>query len=67
MRSKLYRRDNLYRFNSSMWILLTLRAEGLLQSLKHGLQSLDVHDLSGAACKKLVGIRTDGASTNIAA
>lgn len=43
------------------------RPEGLLQSLKHGLQSLGIHDLSGAACKKLVGIGTDGASTNIAA
>ena len=45
----------------------TVRAEGLLQSLKHGLQSLGIHDLSGAAYKKLVGIGTDGASTNIAA
>ena len=46
---------------------ITVRAEGLLQSLKHGLQSLGIHDLSEAACKKLVGIGTDGASTNIAA
>ena len=45
----------------------SVTAEGLFQSLKRGLRTLGIHDLSGATSKKLVGIGTDGASTNIAA
>ena len=44
-----------------------MTAEGLFQSVKRGLQALGICDLSGATCKKLVGVGTDGASTNIAA
>ena len=39
---------------------LTVRAEGQLQSPKQRLPSLGIHDLSGAACKKSVGIGLNG-------
>ena len=44
-----------------------MTAEGLFQSVKRGLQALGICDLSGATCKKLVGVGTDGTLTNIAA
>ena len=45
----------------------SVTAEGLFQSLRCGLLALGICDLSGTMCKKLVGIGTDGASSNIAA
>jgi hypothetical protein len=42
-------------------------AECLFQSLKCGLQALGICGLSRATCKEVIGVGTDGASTNIAA
>ena len=42
-------------------------AEGLFQSLQHGLQCLGIQSVTKEACNKLVGIATDGAATNVAA
>ena len=42
-------------------------AEGLFQSLQHGLQSLGIQSVTKEACNKLVGIATDGAAANVAA
>ena len=41
-------------------------AEGLLQSLQHGLECLGIQSITKEACKKLVGIATDGAAVNVA-
>ena len=41
-------------------------AKGLLGSLQHALERLDIQSISRDACKRLVGIGTDGASVNIA-
>ena len=41
-------------------------ANGLLQSLKSALLRLGIPDIDAENCKKLVGIGSDGASTNIA-
>jgi len=40
-------------------------AEGLLQSLQHGLECLGIQSITKEACKKLVGIATDGAAVNV--
>lgn len=42
-------------------------AEGLFQSLQHGLQNLGIQSVTKEACNKLVGIATDGAAANVAA
>ena len=39
---------------------------GLLGSLQHALERLNIQSISRDACKRLVGIGTDGASVNIA-
>ena len=44
----------------------TVDAAGLLQSLKSALLRLGISDINPENCKKLVGIRSDGASANIA-
>ena len=42
-------------------------ANGLFQVLEGGLQSLGIKQVSAEECKKLVGVGTDGAASNIAA
>ena len=44
----------------------TVDAKGLLQSLKSALLRLRISDIDAENCKRLVGIGSDGASTNIA-
>lgn len=41
-------------------------AEGLFQSLQHGLQCLGIQSVMKNTCSKLVGIATDGAAANVA-
>ena len=45
----------------------SVTAEGLFHVLEGGLQSLGIQEISAEECKKLVGVGTDGASSNIAA
>lgn len=45
----------------------SVTANGLFQVLKEGLQSLGIEEMSAGECKKLVGVGTDGAASNIAA
>ena len=42
-------------------------AKGLFEVLEGGLVSLGISEVSAEACKKLVGVGTDGAASNIAA
>ena len=45
----------------------TVTANGLFEVLERGLISLGISEVSAEACKKLVGVGTDGAASNIAA
>ncbi len=45
----------------------TVTAEGLFEVLESALQTLGIPAITGESCAKLVGIGTDGASTNMAA
>ena len=40
--------------------------DGLFKSLKCGLECLGINAVNEEACKKLVGIATDGVSVNVA-
>ena len=45
----------------------SVKADGLFQVLEEGLQRLGIKEVSADECKKLVGVGTDGAASNIAA
>ena len=45
----------------------SVTAEGLFHVLEGGLQSLGIQEILAEECKKLVGVGTDSASSNIAA
>lgn len=51
----------------SMHTPVHTNAEGLFESLKHGLQQLGISSITQETCSRLVGVATDGASSNIAA
>ena len=51
----------------SMHTSLRTNTEGPFESLKHGLQQLGIPSVTQETFSRLVGIATDGASSNIAA